>query len=809
MSQRVSAEMVADDRGARGVLDNAEPETETARRPQEESRSTSSTSSPVPPDNEESDFFLAADDSQSSLGMPNLQDMHVSDDECIPPINRLPNEIQIAIFAKLNSPSDLLNVMLVCKRWARNSVDLLWHRPSCTTWKKHESICRTLALENPYFSYRDFVRRLNLSALAGRVNDGSVMPLAACTRVERLTLTGCSNLTDLGLIALVSSNSYLYSLDVSLGSSSSSSDVLFHDQISEASIYAIAEHCPRLQGLNVSGCHRISNESFIQLARNCRYIKRLKLNNCIQLNDEAVLAFAENCPNILELDLHQCRLIGNEPVTRVFTKAKALRELHLANCELIDDSAFLSLPSNRTYEHLRILNLGSCTRLTDRAVEKIVEVAPRLRNLVLQKCRNITDAAVYAISKLGKNLHYLHLGHCGHITDDAVKRLVSLCNRIRYIDLGCCTLLTDDSVTKLAALPKLKRIGLVKCSNITDASVLALANANRRPRMRRDAFGNIIGSEYSTSQSCLERVHLSYCTNLTQDSIIRLLNSCPRLTHLSLTGVQAFLREDLEGFSRDAPPEFTEHQRAVFCVFSGQGVVGLRKHLNRIRQPQLSIRAGPPGDGTIFPDTAPLQAGLPNLLQTGDGGFDDGEADAIDDDDGLEDGSEMVIDTQPLLNNNHNTGLNLNPGGLGTIPLPPPAPQIPQHDGTVTPTNPFHYVAGHPPYIPVPVPFPGEPATLNTPIAPHHVNSGGQQGGNGDGAANEGVANTPSLNAPPSQSPVGQEPATADANTTQPSHATPIHHAMIDISAPGSVLAEHADASNGQQAIHPGGSTAA
>lgn len=36
-------------------------------------------------------------------------------------------------------------------------------------------------------------------------------------------------------------------------------------------------------------------------------------------------------------------------------------------------------------------------------------------------------------------------------------------------------------------------------------------------------------------------------------SVIKLLNSCPRLTHLSLTGVQAFLRVDLEQFCRDAP----------------------------------------------------------------------------------------------------------------------------------------------------------------------------------------------------------------------------------------------------------------
>ena len=226
------------------------------------------------------------------------------------------------------------------------------------------------------------------------------------------------------------------------------------------------------------------------------------------------MAFAKNCPNILEIDLHQCRLIGNEPVHALLTHGQTLRELRLANCDLISDAAFLSLPPNQTYEHLRILDLTSCARLTDRAVERIIDVAPRLRNLVFAKCRNLTDVAVNAISKLGKNLHYLHLGHCGQITDSAVIKLVTSCNRIRYIDLGCCTHLTDLSVMKLAALPKLRRIGLVKCSSITDESVYALAQAHR-PRM--DRTGRIIRSDDPDFivGSSLERVHLSYCTNLT------------------------------------------------------------------------------------------------------------------------------------------------------------------------------------------------------------------------------------------------------------------------------------------------------
>lgn len=235
----------------------------TASDEQDDSRSSSSTNSPVPADNEESDFFLGANDSQSSLGVHNFQDMAV-DDTCWPPVNRLPNEILIGIFAKLSASSDIYHCLLVSKRWARNAVDLLWHRPACTNWRNHGSICQTLGLERPFFSYRDFIKRLNLAAIADRVNDGSVMPLAMCSRVERLTLTNCKGLTDSGLIALVENSASLLALDIS------------NDRnITEQSINAIAEHCRRLQGLNISGCDNISNESMVGLAQSCKYIKRV------------------------------------------------------------------------------------------------------------------------------------------------------------------------------------------------------------------------------------------------------------------------------------------------------------------------------------------------------------------------------------------------------------------------------------------------------------------------------------------------------------------------------------------------------
>lgn len=51
----------------------------------------------------------------------------------------------------------------------------------------------------------------------------------------------------------------------------------------------------------------------------------------------------------------------------------------------------------------------------------------------------------------------------------------------------------------------------------------------------------------------LERIHLSYCDNITVPAVFWLLQRLDRLTHLSLTGVQAFLREELQSMCRTPP----------------------------------------------------------------------------------------------------------------------------------------------------------------------------------------------------------------------------------------------------------------
>lgn len=279
------------------------------------------------------------------------------------------------------------------------------------------------------------------------------------------------------------------------------------------------------------------------------------------LTERSILALTRHCPQLMEMDLASCSLLTNSAIQSVFKTLPQIRDINMTLLSEITDASFSwILPTVHRFEQLRVLNLTSCTLVTDETLFKIIPAAPRLRSLTLTKCDRITDAGASVIKTLGKHLHYLHLGHCSKLTDKAISTLAQNCTRIRYLDLACCSKLTDAAVFSLAQLPKLRRIGLVKCSNITDHGIYAMLVSQVVPQT-------------------LERVHLSYCVHLSDTAVAALVNQCSKLTHLSVTGVPSFMTPRYQKFCRVPPSEFTAHQREVFCVFSGKGVRELRHYM--------------------------------------------------------------------------------------------------------------------------------------------------------------------------------------------------------------------------------------
>lgn len=236
----------------------------TIRDPDGESSSSTSPERAVDDDN---DFFmLDANDSQSSVCVGNFRDLRVDAerDVVLAPIYHLPPEILIAIFSRLSSPVDMVNCMKVSRIWATNCAGILWHRPLCNSWDNLTKIATAITNPDSYFPYYDLVKRLNLTALSTKINDGTVLSFVKCKRIERLTLTNCSMLTDKGISDLVEGNRQLQALDVSELKS-----------LTDHTLSVVARSCPRLQGLNITGCVKITDESLVTIAESCRQLKRV------------------------------------------------------------------------------------------------------------------------------------------------------------------------------------------------------------------------------------------------------------------------------------------------------------------------------------------------------------------------------------------------------------------------------------------------------------------------------------------------------------------------------------------------------
>lgn len=474
------------------------------------------------------------------------------------PLRSLPSEILHLVLDKITQKADIVNLLRVCKLWALIIVKILYYRPHINRKHQLDLFMRTMKLtkDETVFDYRSMIKRLNFSFVGDHLHDEELYNFVGCRNLERLTLVFCKHITSDPVAAVLKGCKYLQSVDIT-------GIKEIYDNVFDT----LAESCKRVQGFYVPQAKLVSYNALTNFVSNAPMLKRIKVTANANVNDEFLDLLAEKCPLLVEVDITLSANVHDSSLTKLFMKLTQLREFRITHNANVTDKFFLDLSKNvNQLPSLRLLDLSGCENITDKTIDRVVQLSPKLRNIFLGKCSRITDLSLFHLSTLGKNLQTVHFGHCFNITDRGVRALIKSCPRIQYVDFACCTNLTNHTLYELSYLSRLKRIGLVKCSQMTDDGLLNMIAL----RGRNDS---------------LERVHFSYCSNLTIYPIYELLMACPRLSHLSLTAVPSFLRPDITAFCRPAPSDFSDNQRQIFCVFSGKGVHKLRHYLMSLTTP--------------------------------------------------------------------------------------------------------------------------------------------------------------------------------------------------------------------------------
>ena len=345
--------------------------------------------------------------------------------------NFLPHEILVHIFKKLTSKEDQHATLLVSRAWCQCSVELLWHKLSVSNLASLLQMMHIITRKDQTFAYATFIRRLNFSIHSSGMTDEIFVRVAPCVRLERLTLAGCTLLTDTSLNVVFSACPALIAVDLS-----------GVNETTDTSLIALANTTTRLQGINLTKCKKITDIGVLALARSSPFLRRIKLHGLTALTDTSICAIARLCPLLLEIDLSNCTKLTDLSVRVIWEQQKHLREFQLSNVNTLTDDAFPAPPPSPTqrlhpnpfssttsgielppperlpplllstsFDHLRILDMTSCAHLTDAGLDGIVSNCPKIRHIVLAKCSGLTDESLVSVGKLGKNLHYIHLGH--------------------------------------------------------------------------------------------------------------------------------------------------------------------------------------------------------------------------------------------------------------------------------------------------------------------------------------------------------------------------------------------------------------
>jgi hypothetical protein len=202
-----------------------------------------------------------------------------------------------------------------------------------------------------------------------------------------------------------------------------------------------------LEHLNLTYCSDITDKSLIAIANHCPKLTSIILWGCYNITDVGLEALANGCPSINTLNLKCCKKVSNQGVFSL-SKLRDLESLNLTYNRSISSYGLEVLLPHLT--KLRSLTLSFCSNLDDAALVTIAKYSPQIRSLDLTQC-NITDQGLALLAGGCTSITHLNLSCCELISDAGLQQLVQKCNELRSLCVEDCSRLTGGFISAFAA----------------------------------------------------------------------------------------------------------------------------------------------------------------------------------------------------------------------------------------------------------------------------------------------------------------------------------------------------------------------
>lgn len=324
--------------------------------------------------------------------------------------------------------------------------------------------------------------------------------------IQSITMSNCNKMEDAAVKVIINN----------LNRSLEELDCLPHT-LSDDSLAGIANSCPYLKRLNLHGCSRLSGEGLIQLSQGCTKLECLDLSYCSTLSKKPDNESLWTLPtSLVKLSLCGVRLDDERILVECVQRLKCLKSLRLCGVSCLNDKNFEQILQFVGKNLVKLDISGTTTCLTDESLSAVTKHCMSLEGLNLSMCKDITCRPLIPLfqdTSRSSLLRKLYLS-CREIDVDVLFVVASTCYNLEILDMAGLACVTNDLLISLAEhCPKLSKLGIKGCSEVTDMGVCAVAR--RCP---------------------LKKIVVSGINNLTDKSIFTLANQCCNLEELYVNG---------------------------------------------------------------------------------------------------------------------------------------------------------------------------------------------------------------------------------------------------------------------------------
>ena len=402
---------------------------------------------------------------------------------------------------------------------------------------------------------------LDLSHSTSFSNDGLGLLCSGCRQLEALSLVGCTQLLDSGMLAISSDLRLLHALDVS-----------WCEGISHLGLVSVLARCP-VQHLAARGLGR----GFVSPQR------------AMDLAAHRAKPGAEGTPGAGERDPQfdprgvpsdwravvpdSVHVNITEPASASILADQGGAGLATASASSLGDSAVLpacEVPAS-SWQHLSKVQvdvgqgMGGGEWLRQDLMGALVEVqVTSLKQVDLTAAVGVEDATVISLVRNAPNLTHFRAGHCTRLTAASTTALALFSEHLLELHLPYCTGVASPLVDRDIAFLLATRAGLLKhasqppsdeadeglCRGLTDqvrASERARARYSVRHASERvrdtDAFDKLAALPADHEQilqprwQSLRSLDLGGCAGVLQEDVQQLLEGCPDISTLRLSAV--------------------------------------------------------------------------------------------------------------------------------------------------------------------------------------------------------------------------------------------------------------------------------